>query len=188
MNLNFDTKLTTQNHKIDVSLSESNQTIGSVFSDVVQIPGSSGTVTSVSVQMNGEIKGTVEDSGIIDLGTVITEHQDISGKQNIATLEEDITNLGFTKNTGTYIKPDNGIPKSDLDPSIQEILDKADSAEWNSITGKPFNAIDNNSLKVENNILRVNTVDEANPDYTQPITSRGVNTIVGNIQALLELI
>ena len=91
MNLNFDTKLTTQNHKIDVSLSESNQTIGSAFSDVVQVQ-SGGTVTSVSVQMNGEIKGTVEDSGIIDLGTVITEHQDISGKQDISTLEEDITN------------------------------------------------------------------------------------------------
>ena len=60
MNLNFDTKLTTQNHKIDVSLSESNQTIGSAFSDVVQVQ-SGGTVTSVSVQMNGEIKGTVED-------------------------------------------------------------------------------------------------------------------------------
>ena len=187
MNLNFDTKLTTQNHKIDVSLSESNQTIGSAFSDVVQVQ-SGGTVTSVSVQMNGEIKGTVEDSGIIDLGTVITEHQDISGKQDISTLEDDITNLGFTKNTGTYIKPDNGIPKSDLDPSIQEILDKADSAEWNNITGKPFDAIDNDTLKVENNVLKVNTVDEANPDYTQPITSRGVNTIVGNIQALLELI
>ena len=71
---------------------------------------------------------------------------------------------------------------------IQEILDKADSAEWDNITGKPFDVIDNDTLKVENNVLKVNTVDEANPDYTQPITSRGVNTIVGNIQALLELI
>ncbi|MCQ2276354.1 MAG: hypothetical protein MJZ87_05370 [Bacteroidales bacterium] len=36
-----------------------------------------GTVTGV--KMNGVTKGT---SGVVDLGTVITEHQDISGKQN----------------------------------------------------------------------------------------------------------
>ena len=39
-----------------------------------------GTITEV--KMNGVSKGT---SGVIDLGTVITEHQDISGKQDIIT-------------------------------------------------------------------------------------------------------
>lgn len=38
-----------------------------------------GTVTSVAVKMNGAVKGTVTGSGTIDLGTVITQHQDISG-------------------------------------------------------------------------------------------------------------
>ena len=38
-----------------------------------------GTVTSVAVKMNGTSKGTVTSSGTIDLGTVITAHQDISG-------------------------------------------------------------------------------------------------------------
>ena len=38
-----------------------------------------GTVTSVAVKMNGTTKGTVTSSGTIDLGTVITSHQDISG-------------------------------------------------------------------------------------------------------------
>lgn len=38
-----------------------------------------GTVTSVAVKMNGATKGTVTSSGTIDLGTVITSHQDISG-------------------------------------------------------------------------------------------------------------
>lgn len=42
----------------------------------------SGTVTSVAVKMNGSTKGTVTSSGTIDLGTVITSHQDISGKEN----------------------------------------------------------------------------------------------------------
>ena len=44
-----------------------------------------GTVTSVAVKMNGSTKGTVTTSGTIDLGTVITSHQDISGKANKAT-------------------------------------------------------------------------------------------------------
>lgn len=42
-----------------------------------------GTVTSVAVKMNGAIKGTVTSSGTIDLGTVLTSHQDISGKANL---------------------------------------------------------------------------------------------------------
>ena len=43
-----------------------------------------GTVTSVAVKINGTIKGTVTSSGTIDLGTVLTEHQDISGKANLS--------------------------------------------------------------------------------------------------------
>lgn len=39
-----------------------------------------GTVTSVAVKMNGSTKGTVTSSGTIDLGTVLTSHQDVSGK------------------------------------------------------------------------------------------------------------
>lgn len=39
-----------------------------------------GTVTGIT--MNGASKGT---SGVVDLGTVLTEHQDISGKANLAS-------------------------------------------------------------------------------------------------------
>lgn len=46
-----------------------------------------GTVTSVAVKMNGASKGTVTNSGTIDLGTVITAHQDISGKLDKTTYE-----------------------------------------------------------------------------------------------------
>ena len=46
-----------------------------------------GTVTSVAVKMNNTTKGTVTSSGTIDLGTVITEHQDISGKQDKLTTQ-----------------------------------------------------------------------------------------------------
>lgn len=45
---------------------------------------SGGTVTSVSVKMNGSVKGTVTTSGTIDLGTVVT---DVSGKQDKITAD-----------------------------------------------------------------------------------------------------
>lgn len=95
--------------------------------------------------MNGSSKGT---SGIVDLGTIITAHQDISGKQdkitetnkldyallkNIPDIPSEVTEStvagwGFTKNTGTYIKPSTGIPKTDLENAIQTSLNKADTA------------------------------------------------------------
>mgnify|MGYP006983163336 CR=1 FL=1 len=39
--------------------------------------GDNGTVTSVGVKMNGVVKGIVTESGVIDLGTVITQHQNL---------------------------------------------------------------------------------------------------------------
>lgn len=48
--------------------------------------------------------------------------------------------------------------------------------------------IDQNTLKFENGVLAVNTTDGAEGDNTRPITSAGVHTIVGNIDALLSQI
>lgn len=58
----------------------------------------------------------------------LTSHQDISGKQDKATLEADVAAKGFTKNTGTYSKPTGGIPKTDLANDVQASLGKADTA------------------------------------------------------------
>lgn len=70
----------------------------------------------------------------------LTQHQDISGKQDKATLEADVAAKGFTKNTGTYSKPAGGIPKTDLSDSVQASLGKADtalqSAPVTSVNGK----------------------------------------------------
>lgn len=70
----------------------------------------------------------------------LTQHQDISGKQDKATLEADVAEKGFTKNTGTYSKPSGGIPKTDLSSSVQASLGKADtalqSAPVTSVNGK----------------------------------------------------
>lgn len=44
------------------------------------------------------------------------------------------------------------------------------------------------TLKIEGDILGVNTTDQAEADNTRPITSAAVDTIVGNIEVLLETI
>jgi hypothetical protein len=105
-----------------------------------------GTITGI--KMNGASKGT---SGVVDLGTVITAHQDISGKADKSSLsavatsgsyndlsnkptipsavtESTVSGWGFTKNTGTYSKPSGGIPKTDLASAVQTSLGKADTA------------------------------------------------------------
>lgn len=106
-----------------------------------------GTVTGVKI--NGTTKNP--SNGIVDLGTVITSHQDISGKADKSSLatvatsgsyndlsnkptipaavtESTVSGWGFTKNTGTYTKPGSGIPKSDLASAVQTSLEKADTA------------------------------------------------------------
>lgn len=100
-----------------------------------------GTVTSVAVKMNGSVKGTVTSSGTIDLGTVITAHQDISGKQDsLSTVQLAAVNSGITAGkvstydgyqsqiNGKYTKPSGGIPKTDLASDVQTSLTKANSA------------------------------------------------------------
>ena len=61
-----------------------------------------GTVTSVSVKMNGESKGTVTSSGTIDLGTVITSHQNISGKLDKTAYEVNKT-IDFGQDGVLYV-------------------------------------------------------------------------------------
>ena len=63
-----------------------------------------GTVTSVSVKMNGASKGTVTNSGTIDLGTVIT---DVSDKQNKITSSNKlaaslVSGLSAVATSGSY--------------------------------------------------------------------------------------
>lgn len=66
-----------------------------------------GTVTSVAVKMNGTTKGTVTSSGTIDLGNVLTQHQDISGKQDAITSSNKlsaslVSGLANVATTGSY--------------------------------------------------------------------------------------
>lgn len=71
---------------------------------------------------------------------------------------------------------------------IVAIPSSVGSAGWSEITDKPFSTLDENTLFVENNILKVNTTDDVEADNTRPITSSGVHVICGNINALLQTI
>ena len=58
-------------------------------------PGLKKTGTITGITMNGASKGT---SGVVDLGTVITAHQDISGKQDKLTTDQlSAVNSGITE-------------------------------------------------------------------------------------------
>lgn len=65
-------------------------------SDILNMGFTKNEGTITEVKMNGISKGT---SGVVDLGQIITEHQDISGKQDVISDIETIRNgaaLGTT--------------------------------------------------------------------------------------------
>ena len=73
-------------------------------------------------------------------------YNDLTDKPTIpdAVTEGTVSGWGFTKNTGTYSKPTGGIPKTDLVPAVQAVIDKADalalvaeSGSYNDLTDKP---------------------------------------------------
>ena len=118
-----------------------------------------GTITEV--KMNGASKGT---SGVIDLGTVITAHQDISGKADKSSLatvatsgsyndlsnkptipsavtESTVSGWGFTKNTGTVtgVKINNST-KSPSSGTV-DIGNVVTSVKINGSTKSPSNGV-----------------------------------------------
>lgn len=63
----------------------------------------------------------------------LTEHQSLDEYAKKSELPSEVTestveSWGFTKNTGTYTKPEAGIPAKDLDESVRASLEKANSA------------------------------------------------------------
>lgn len=86
----------------------------------------------LSVQRNGKSVGTFSANAAKDTAINIPVPEKVSELENDA---------GYTKNTGTYIKPSTGIPKSDLASGVQASLDKADTAlqKHQDISGKVDN-------------------------------------------------
>lgn len=127
-----------------------------------------GTVTGV--KMNSGAAKTPDAYGVVDLGTVITAHQDISGKQDKAINIDGITaktvegalkeidaaaaaaqaaaETAQTTANAKYTKPTSGIPKTDLASAVQESLGKADTALQKHQTVALASGTNNGTLKL----------------------------------------
>ena len=92
---------------------------------------------STVVDENGiakiDLKDYVKSSSLANVATS-GSYNDLSNKPTIpdSVTSETISGWGFTKNTGTYSKPTDGIPKSDLATDVQTSLEKATSAVQSS--------------------------------------------------------
>lgn len=76
------------------------------------------TRTINNKELSSDITLSASDVGALPDTTTIPTESTVSG-------------WGFTKNTGNYSKPSSGIPKSDLDSSVQESLGKVDGLNNN---------------------------------------------------------
>lgn len=108
---------------------------------------------------------------------------DVSARKPLSVAGE-VVNSVVKDSVWGYINGD----INDQTDLIDLISSSSGASSWEEVSNKPFSFIDMNTLSVNDNILRVNTTDDAEEDNTRPITSSGVNTIVGNINALLEQI
>lgn len=88
-------------------------------------------IADLTTIREGASKGVtaVQPSSLSDVATT-GSYNDLTDKPTIpsAVTESTVSGWGFTKNTGTYSKPNGGIPKTDLDDNVQESLNKADTA------------------------------------------------------------
>lgn len=87
----------------------------------------------------------------------------------LETLEENqvtestVSNWGFTKNTGTYSKPTDGIPKTDMDGVVQSSLSKADTATQGY---KVFEVSVNANQELTNVTFNTNPYNEISYEYS----------------------
>jgi hypothetical protein len=100
--------------------------------------GIDGNGSVVSVQMNGQTYSP-DAQGVVDLGTVITSHQDISGK---ADKVESATSGNFAGLDANGNLTDSGSKASDFLTQHQDISGKADKVQ--SATSGNFAGLDSN--------------------------------------------
>lgn len=87
------------------------------------------TARQAIVTLNNELNGKANTADLANVA-FSGSYNDLDDTPTIpsAVTESTVSGWGFTKNTGTYSKPSSGIPKTDLDSSVQTSLGKADTA------------------------------------------------------------
>lgn len=137
-----------------------------------------GTITGIT--MNGASKGT---SGVVDLGTVITAHQDISGKADKSSIPTKVSQLtndsGYTTNTGTVTKVSAGAGLTGGDVTTTGTI-KANLTSETKLTNAAADGTEtaNRVYPVRldaNGKLAVNVpwVDTWRPAYSLPLAANG---------------
>ena len=91
--------------------------------------------------------------------------------------EQTVADWGFTKNTGDYTKPEDGIPLSDLDAEVQSSLEKADTAYQLPSGGVPYDEL---SQSVQDSL------DKADTAYQKPQTGIPATDLTSSAQASLN--
>jgi hypothetical protein len=86
------------------------------------------TITDLeTIRSGAELGATAIQPG--SLATVATSgsYNDLTNKPTIPSevTESTVSNWGFTKNEGTYSKPEDGIPNTDLAQSVQDLLNNS---------------------------------------------------------------
>lgn len=106
----------------------------------------------------------------------VSGEQGPAGKDG-ATVTNVVTNANYT--VTFYFSDGTSFTSDPL-----QVLVKSD---WTDVENKPFQTVGSN-LKVVDGALAVDTTDTVEEDNTKPITSSGVNVVVGNIDVLLQTI
>lgn len=101
-----------------------------------------GTITGIN--MNGASKGT---SGVVDLGTVITAHQDISGKKNTQTAVSDPTASGTSATFIATISQDT----QGVITATKKTVRSASTSQSGLMSAADKTKLDNTGVKSGNN-------------------------------------
>ena len=108
---------------------------GNSVEDIINEIKENGTGGGSDIDLSGyatksDLDTKADKNSLADVA-ISGSYNDLTDKPTIPTstvTEDTVAGWGFTKNTGTYSKPNGGIPKSDLADDIQTSLGKADSA------------------------------------------------------------
>lgn len=90
--------------------------------------GKQDTITDLeTIRINANKGATAIQATSLASVAMSGNYEDLINKPEIpsAVTETTVSDWGFTKNTGTYVKPEGGIPSSDLEESIQTTLTNA---------------------------------------------------------------
>ena len=137
---------------------------------------------SENIAQGGTVFGSIESGplrGLISSGSIIVNDY-------LIQLTEIPGGFRMTVTRGSEVQSMDVIGGDVDEEFIAQLVE--DYLTKNPPSGGTVFQPDNETLLLENGVLRVNTADVAEEDNTRPITSAAVATQVGNIEALLKTI